>query len=100
MDFAALEREIRGHLAGLLGAGGFDPAADIQAITVNRWPHGYAYQTNTPPIPKGPRGEAPQETGRAPTAGIAIATSNFQALPTARGAVVASRRAVDELAKG
>ena len=26
----------------MLGEGGFDPANDIKAITVNRWPHGYA----------------------------------------------------------
>ena len=29
------------------GPGGFDPARDIAAITVNRWPHGYAYQYNS-----------------------------------------------------
>lgn len=27
----------------MLAAGGFDPARDIEAITDNRWPHGYAY---------------------------------------------------------
>ena len=26
-----------------LGPAGFDPARDVAAITVNRWPHGYAY---------------------------------------------------------
>jgi len=26
----------------MLADGGFDPARDIKAITVNRWPHGYA----------------------------------------------------------
>ena len=29
------------------GPAGFDPARDIAAITVNRWPHGYAYQYNS-----------------------------------------------------
>jgi spermidine dehydrogenase len=33
-------------VARTLGAGGFDPATDIIAITVNRWPHGYAYEYN------------------------------------------------------
>ena len=37
------EREVREHLAGMLAGGGFDPARDILAITVNRWPHGYIY---------------------------------------------------------
>ena len=41
--FEMFEREIRDQLGRTLGAGGFDPARDIGAITVNRWPHGYAY---------------------------------------------------------
>ena len=46
-DFATFERNIREQLARALGGGGFDPARDIRAITVNRWPHGYAYQYNS-----------------------------------------------------
>ena len=38
------EREVRTVLDGLLGPAGFDVAEDILAITVNRWPHGYAYE--------------------------------------------------------
>jgi spermidine dehydrogenase len=30
----------------MLAPAGFDPARDIVAITVNRWPHGYAYEYN------------------------------------------------------
>ena len=37
------ERKIRDQLGRMLSAGGFDPARDIEAITVNRWSHGYAY---------------------------------------------------------
>ena len=37
-----MERNIRQQLGKMLGKGGFDPARDIKAITVNRWPHGYA----------------------------------------------------------
>jgi len=44
MSFADYEREVREHLAGMLAGGGFDAARDIAAITVNRWPHGYAYE--------------------------------------------------------
>jgi spermidine dehydrogenase len=40
--FETLERNVRGQLAGMLSAGGFDPARDIEGITVNRWAHGYA----------------------------------------------------------
>ena len=45
--FAEIERSIRAQLDRLLGPGGFDAARDILAITVNRWPHGYAYQYNS-----------------------------------------------------
>jgi spermidine dehydrogenase len=45
--FETIERKIRDQLARTLGPGGFDPARDITAITVNRWPHGYAYEYST-----------------------------------------------------
>jgi spermidine dehydrogenase len=45
-SFETIERNIRSQLAGMLAAGGFDPARDIEAITVNRWPHAYAYWYN------------------------------------------------------
>lgn len=41
--FETIERETRRQLNGILAGGGFDPAEDIAAITVNRWGHGYAY---------------------------------------------------------
>jgi len=41
--FETFEEKIRDQLDRMLSAGGFDPARDIEAITVNRWPHGYAY---------------------------------------------------------
>jgi spermidine dehydrogenase len=47
MSFADFEREIRDELGRMLGSGGFDFDRDVAAITVNRWPHGYAY-TPTP----------------------------------------------------
>jgi spermidine dehydrogenase len=40
--FETFERKIRDQLGRILEGGGFDPARDIEAITVNRWPHGYA----------------------------------------------------------
>ena len=40
--FETFERNIRAQLGAMLSEGGFDPARDIKAITVNRWPHGYA----------------------------------------------------------
>jgi spermidine dehydrogenase len=40
--FETFERNIREQLGRMLGPGGFDANRDIEAITVNRWPHGYA----------------------------------------------------------
>jgi len=45
--FETFERNIRDQVGRTLEGGGFDPARDIEAITVNRWPHGYAYSYNT-----------------------------------------------------
>ena len=44
--FATFERNIRDQLGRMLGGAGFDPAHDIEGITVNRWAHGYAYTPN------------------------------------------------------
>ena len=44
--FEVFERNARDQLGRMLGAGGFDPAEDILGITVNRWPHGYAYSND------------------------------------------------------
>ena len=38
------ERSIRELLATSLATGGFDPAEEIQAITANRWAHGYSQE--------------------------------------------------------
>jgi spermidine dehydrogenase len=46
-SFADFEREIRDELGRMLGPAEFNFDRDVTAITVNRWPHGYAY-TPTP----------------------------------------------------
>jgi len=45
-SFETFERNVRDQLGRMLGPGGFDPASDIAGITVNRWPHGYAYSVD------------------------------------------------------
>jgi spermidine dehydrogenase len=45
--FEVFERHVRDQLGRILGPGGFDPARDIAGITVNRWPHGYAYSVDS-----------------------------------------------------
>jgi len=45
-SFETFERHVRDQLGRILGPGGFDPARDIEAITVNRWSHGYAFSVD------------------------------------------------------
>ncbi|MEE4161022.1 MAG: NAD(P)-binding protein [Woeseiaceae bacterium] len=44
--FETFERNVRDQLGRMLGPAGFDPASDVLGITVNRWPHGYAYSVD------------------------------------------------------
>ena len=62
--FETFERNIRDQLERVLGEGGFDPARDIDAITVNRWPRGYAYEYNPLWDPDWPVGQHPCDTAR------------------------------------
>jgi len=99
-DFETIERNIREQLARTLGAGGFDPARDISGITVNRWPHGYAYEYNSLWDPfwlEG--GETPCEIARKPYGRIAIANSDAGAYAYTDEAINQAYRAVGELTK-
>jgi spermidine dehydrogenase len=97
MSFNDYEREVREHLAGMLAGGGFDPGRDILAITVNRWPHGYAYDRDPLHDPEWPEGEAPHEIGRQRFGRIAIANSDSGAHAYVDGAIDQAHRAVQEL---
>ncbi len=96
-SFEVFERNIRDQLGRTLGAGGFDPARDITAITVNRWPHGYAYEYNYLVDPHWPPGQAPHEIGRARFGRIAIANSDAGAAAYTDSAIDQAHRAVQEL---
>jgi spermidine dehydrogenase len=95
--FENIEREIRTHLGGMLGAAGFDPARDIEAITTNRWPHGYAWNPNPLFDPEYAPGEAPHEIGRRRLGRIAIANSDAGARAYLDEAIDQAWRAVGEL---
>jgi spermidine dehydrogenase len=99
MSFEDLEREVRDHLAGLLADSDFDPARDIKALTVNRWPHGYAYEYISLHDPDWPADQAPHEIGRRTHGRIAIANSDAGAYAYLDSAVEQGLRAVDELIK-
>ncbi len=97
MAFEDYEREVRRHLAGMLGSGGFDPAEDIAGIIVNRWPHGYAWDPNPLFSPEYAEREAPNEIGRQPFGRIRIANSDAGARAYLDCAIDESWRAVQEL---
>ncbi|MBZ5652142.1 MAG: NAD(P)-binding protein [Acidobacteriia bacterium] len=99
--FETMERNIREQLARVVGPGGFDPANDITAITVNRWPHGYAYEYSSLWDKfwlEG--GETPCEVARKPFGRIAIANADAGAYAYTDGAIDQAYRAVGELMKG
>jgi spermidine dehydrogenase len=58
--FETFERNVRRQAAGALAGTGFDPARDIVAITVNRWPHGFATGRNILFDPTGPNDLSPR----------------------------------------
>ena len=97
LDFDYLEYSIRDLLARALGRGGFDPARDIEAICVNRWSHGYAYEYMRPWDKYWPAGPLPIETARQRFGRIAIANSDSGAYAYAHSAVDQGIRAVREL---
>ena len=96
--FETMERKIRDQLVRTLGPGGFDPARDIAAITVNRWPHGYAYEYSSLWDPfwlEG--GETPCEVARKTYGRIAIANADAGAYAYTDEAINQAWRAVGEL---
>ena len=80
----------------MLGAFGFDADRDIEAITINRWSHGYAYDYMELYDPEWPEGEAPHELGRKPFGRISIANSDSENKAYLDGAIDAAWRAVNE----
>jgi spermidine dehydrogenase len=97
--FETFEREIRNQLGRILSPGGFDPANDIQAITVNRWPHGYAYEYNSLYDPDWPEDQQPCVIGRQAFGRISIANSDAEAFAYTNAAIDQAYRAVNEVAR-
>ena len=98
--FETMERKIRDQMARTLRPGGFDPARDIVAITVNRWPHGYAYEYNSLWDKfwlEG--GETPCEVARKPFGRLAIANADAAAYAYTDAAIDQAYRAVQEITR-
>jgi spermidine dehydrogenase len=96
--FSTFERAVRSQATAALGGGGFEAARDILAITVNRWPHGFATGRNMlfdqidPQDPISPIVYAKQPFGR-----IAIANSDASGVGIAQTAIDEAARAVRDL---
>jgi len=95
--FSTFERAIRTQAARALAGTNFDPARDIVAITVNRWPHGFATGRNIlfdseDPNELSPTIYAKQKFGR-----ITIANSDAGGQSLANAAIAEAWRAVDDL---
>ncbi len=97
MTFEQHELEIRRQFARMLGRGGFNPADDILAITVNRWPYGYAYTYDTLADPDVPQEERPHVLGRKRFGRVTIANSDAGAAAFTNQAMDEANRAVQEI---
>jgi len=97
-SFETIERNVRSQLAATLADGGFDPARDIEAITVNRWAHGYSYSPGLTWEPDyASEADKPWVIGRKQFGRIAIANSDAGASANTDAAISHGYRAVQEL---
>ena len=96
-SFEQFELETRRQLGRMLSPGGFDPAVDIAAITVNRWPYGYAYTYDTLGDPDVAPEQRPHVIGRQRFGRVTIANSDAGAAAFTNQAMDEANRAVEEL---
>ena len=96
--FSTFEYHVRDQLDQALSGGGFDAERDIEAITVNRWPHGYSYAPNRTWEPRYESDdEKPWVIGRQPHGRISIANSDAGASADTDSAIANAHRAVREV---
>ena len=100
LTFEAMEREMRDLLDRALAGSGFDAARDIEALTINRWSHGYSLEYMRPWDQFWPDGPLPIETARRGWGRIAIANADSGAYAYAHSAIDQAARAVNELVGG
>jgi spermidine dehydrogenase len=97
MSYDDFEKNIYSHLDGMLGPHGFDVEREIAGITLNRWPHGYAYEYEGVGVDgEYGRYSGPHIAGRAQLGRISIANSDSEAYAYVQGAIDAADRAVNE----
>lgn len=102
-SFETFERNIRSQLQTLLGPGGFDASRDIAGITVNRWPHGYAYGHDSESdrvafTPSSwPKEKRVWEKARKSFGNISIASTDSASNAMTESAIEEAQRAVNDL---
>ena len=98
--FEDFERHIRDEMSRSLASTSFDVTRDILAITVNRWPHGYAYMYNPlfEPLEWSllDADDKPNKIARRRFGRISIANSDAAATPHTDAAIDEGYRAVGE----
>ncbi|MCB2114582.1 MAG: NAD(P)-binding protein [Parvularculaceae bacterium] len=97
LSYDDFERAIVDQLTQMLAPFGFDAERDIAGVTINRWPHGYAYEYNELyDDPSWSPANGPHLAARAPIERISFANSDTSALAYVNGAFDAAVRAVGE----
>jgi spermidine dehydrogenase len=94
--FSTYEKEVKEQLTDMFGEYGFDAERDIEAITVNRWPHGYAYSYMDLDDGHFEDGKYPHQIGSKQFGRISIANSDSEAKAYVNGAIDAAWRATRE----
>ncbi len=96
--YTEFEFHVKKQLGEALAAYDFDPDRDIESITVNRWPHGYAYSPDLIWEPDyASDADKPWVKGRQPVGRILIANSDAGASADTNTAISQAHRAVSEI---
>ena len=93
------QEQIHSQLNAMLGTAGFDASRDVLEMTVNRWPHGYAFEYDPMLAEPHAPGTAPYVIGRKRFGSIAIANSDSGGLAYMDSAIDQAHRAVMELVR-
>ncbi len=99
--FETFEAHVKSQLSNTLAGYDFEPDRDINAITVNRWPHGYSYSPDLIWEPDyASEADKPWVKGRASFGRIHIANSDAAASADTNAAITQAHRAITEILQG
>ena len=98
MPYQSYEDRVLAQLDQALGRAGFDAERDIEAITVNRWPHGYTYNPSLVWEQEyATNADKPWVKGRKTFGNIAIANCDANAGSNTKSAIDMAYRATMEI---